>query len=159
MRYPSSFRWIDVSLGPELYILLVLVAFGAMVQTITGFAMGLMIIAGVAALDLISISFAAAVISLISLLNTVIALRHTHRHINREFLVSISVGLTPFLVLGVVVLEFLSRDFYHWLRTILGIVIIAAGLMLMITPKPYASTSKRWVSVGVGSVGGVIAGL
>ncbi len=148
-----------MSLGPELYILLALVAFGAMVQTVTGFAMGLMIIVGVAALDLVSISFAAAVISFISLLNTLIALKDTHRFIDRQFVMAISLGLTPFLVLGVFVLDFLSSDFYHWLRTILGVVIIAAGILLMVTPKPYATLSPRWVSLGVGSIAGVIAGL
>ena len=130
-----------------------------MVQTVTGFAMGLMIIAGVVALDLTSISFAAAVISFISLLNTVIALRQTHKHIDREFVLAISLGLAPLLVGGVLILDYLSSDFYHWLRTILGGVIIAAGFLLMITPRPYDKPSGRWTSVMVGAVGGVIAGL
>lgn len=148
-----------VALDANLLIFLALVAFGATVQTITGFAMGLMIIAGVAALNLTPISFAAAVISLISLLQTLIALRRARKHVNRQFLTWISVGLAPMLILGVFLLDFLSDGFYGVLRTLLGVVIIAAGFMLMVTPQPWEKVSSTWQSGAVGALGGVIAGL
>ena len=65
-------------MDPTQIYFLILVAIGAMVQTITGFAMALIIVGGVAALGLVDLGASAAVVSLISLVNTVVALRHNH---------------------------------------------------------------------------------
>lgn len=146
---------------PEINILLflTLVAIGAVVQTITGFAMGLIIIAGVTALDVADISFSAAVISFISLANTVVALRQSHRHVDLYYLKWITAGMVPFLIVGFLLLEFLSNQYYSSLKTFLGIVIISGGIMLMITPSPFNEVSSR-SSIGfTGVLGGIIAGL
>ncbi|MBT6584783.1 MAG: sulfite exporter TauE/SafE family protein, partial [Gammaproteobacteria bacterium] len=44
-------------------LFLVIVVLGALVQTLTGFAMGLVIVVGVALFDITDIAFAAAVVS------------------------------------------------------------------------------------------------
>ena len=142
-----------------LLVFLALVMFGAAVQTITGFAIGLMIVAGIAALNLVDIAFGAAVISLISLLNTIIALRSTYKLVDWQKVGLISAGLMPLLISGVWILELLSDEFYWVLRRLLGVVIVAAGVMLMVTPKPFAQTSSRLAFVSCGAIGGVIAGL
>ncbi len=136
-----------------------LVAMGAMVQTITGFAMGLIIIAGVTALGLAEISFSAAVVSFISLTNTAVALRHNHRHIDYTYLRQVSFGLLPTLILGVLLLDYLSGQFYELLKPALGVVIIAAGVLLMITPAAYSRESPASSIIGCGMLGGLIAGL
>ena len=120
-----------------------LVALGAVVQTTTGFAMGLIIIAGVTAFEIADISFSAAVVSFISLSNTLIALRHNRRDIDFHYLKWISVGLVPVLIGGVVLLEFLSDQYNDALRILLGVVIIGAGVSLMIAPEPYKEGSSR----------------
>lgn len=140
-------------------LFLALVALGAMVQTITGFAMGLIIMAGVAALGIADISFSAAVVSFISLANTLVALRHTRRSIDRRYLIWISVGLLPGMLLGMVLLIYLAAAYYGLLRSLLGLVIISAGVLLMITPRPYELQSGRYAIIGWGTLGGVIAGL
>jgi uncharacterized membrane protein YfcA len=145
---------------PEINIILflVLVAGGALVQTITGFAMGLIIIAGVTALDIAEISFSAAVISFISLANAAVALRHNHRHIDFHYLKWVSIGLVPMLVVGFVLLDYFSAQYYDLLKKILGIVIIGAGVMLMITPAPYKNQSSKLAIGSCGLLGGLIAG-
>ena len=146
---------------PEINILLflVLVAGGALVQTITGFAMGLLIIAGVTALDIAEISFSAAVISIISLTNTAVALRHNHRHIDTHYLKWVSIALIPVMVGGFILLNYLSTGYYNMLKVLLGIVIISAGVMLMITPAPYRNQSPKLAICSCGVLGGLIAGL
>ncbi len=143
----------------DLLLFLSLVALGAIVQTVTGFAMGLIIIAGVTALGVAEIGFSAAVISFISLANIAVALRRSYRSIDLDYLKWISAGLIPMLVLGFVALDFLSDHYYNYLRTILGVVIIGAGGMLMVTPQPYGTKSSRAAIGFCGVLGGIIAGL
>ncbi|MBD3649321.1 MAG: sulfite exporter TauE/SafE family protein [Pseudomonadales bacterium] len=140
-------------------LFLLLVAVGASVQTMTGFAMGLIVIGGVTALDLAEIQFTAAVISLISLVNTIVALRPTWRFIDFGYFKSVVLGITPMLVVGVLLLELLSRESYELLRSLLGVVIIVAGVMMMLKPKPWERQSPAWAATSVGCAGGIIAGL
>jgi uncharacterized membrane protein YfcA len=125
----------------------------------TGFAMGLIIIAGVTAFNLADISFSAAVVSFISLSNTLIALRHNHRHIDMDYLKWISLGLIPVLIGGVVLLNYLTDLYSEALRILLGIVIIGAGVSLMIAPEPYDQRSSPLGIAACGALGGLIAGL
>lgn len=121
--------------------------------------MGLIIIAGVTAFNLADISFSAAVVSFISLSNTLTALRHNRRHIDLDYLKWISLGLVPILIGGVVLLNYLSDQYSDALRILLGIVIIGAGVSLMIAPESYKQRSSPLAIASCGAVGGLIAGL
>ncbi len=140
-------------------LFLALVAVGAGVQTTTGFAMGLIIMGGVTALGLAEIEFTAAVVSLISLLNTMVALRHTHRSIDFRYFRRVCLGMIPMLICGVLLLEYLSRESYTLLRTFLGVVIISAGTLMMLKPAPWSRRSSGLAATAVGSAGGIIGGL
>ena len=140
-------------------LFLTLVALGAVVQTITGFAMGLIIMAGVALLNIADIAFTAAVVSFISLLNASIALRSGYRMIDWDYVKWITVGLVPSLVAGFILLDYLSRNYYDGLRMLLGVVVVLAGTMLMISPAPFRQRSGPVTTGLCGSVGGLIAGL
>jgi len=143
----------------ELAVFLLFVAVGALVQAITGFAMALIVMGGVTALGLAEIAFSAAVVSLIALVNTTISLRRSYRHVDRRMLLSLVAGLLPFTAIGVVVLGMLSAAFYEGLRLFLGVVIIGAGTILMIQPRPFASVSGRGAIALTGATGGMIGGL
>ncbi|MBQ73992.1 MAG: hypothetical protein CMQ20_03075 [Gammaproteobacteria bacterium] len=136
-----------------------LVVFGAVVQTVTGFALGLIIIAGVTVLGIAEISFSAAVISMIALANVLVALRASRHHIDLEYVKWVSVGLVPAMLIGVILLEFLSTQYYDFLQVLLGVVIICAGVMLMITPAAFEKKSPKPVRALCGMLGGVMAGL
>lgn len=138
---------------------LLLVATGALVQSITGFAMGLIIMGGVTALGVADIAFSAAVVSLISMVNAALALRHTYKFVDTRIWVSMISGLIPLTVVGVVLLELFSARFYEILQVMLGVVIIGAGTSLMIQPRPFSSVSGRHAVVAIGGLGGVIGGL
>ena len=136
-----------------------LVAFGAVVQTVTGFALGLIIIAGVTVLGIAEISFAAAVISFVALANVLVALRASRHHIDLEYVKWVAIGLVPFMLVGVIFLEFLGTQYYNFLKVLLGVVIICAGVMLMITPAAYEKESPKPIRTLCGMLGGVMAGL
>tara|TARA_R110002072_G_scaffold104099_2_gene228423 strand:+ start:3852 stop:4595 length:744 start_codon:yes stop_codon:yes gene_type:complete len=136
-----------------------LVGLGAFIQTIAGFAMGLIVMGGVALFGLVEISAAAAVVSIISLLNVSVALRRTYRYVDRTFVIPIVLGMLPLVVVGVFLLDYWSAENYELLRMVLGIVIVGAGFLLMLKPAPYQKASGPVVSWLIGSVAGLMGGL
>ena len=136
-----------------------MVVIGAVVQTITGFAMGLIIMAGVALFALADIAFAAAVVSFISIVNALVALRSGYRYVDRQLALQLLLGLIPAMGAGFLLLEYLSRNYYELLRLLLGVVVVLAGTSLMIAPSPFAERSDKRSFVFCGVLGGLLAGL
>lgn len=143
----------------ELVVFLGFVVIGALVQAVTGFAMALIIMGAVTALRLAEIAVSAAVVSLIALVNTTVALRRSVSFVDRKAFLALIIGLVPCTALGVVMLGYLSAAFYDGLRLALGIVIIAAGSILMISPRPFESRSGPVATALTGAAGGLIGGL
>jgi uncharacterized membrane protein YfcA len=145
--------------GTETIVFLVLVGLGTMVQSVTGFAMGLIIMGGVTALGVAEITFSAAVVSLISMVNAGLALRHTWRHVDLTFWRHLVAGLVPLTVVGLALLHILATGFTEVLKVLLGVVIILAGGLLMAQPHPFDRPSGCWTTVAIGSAGGLVSGL
>ncbi|MFT4797506.1 MAG: putative membrane protein YfcA [Candidatus Azotimanducaceae bacterium] len=143
----------------EQWVFLVLVAIGALVQTIAGFAMGLIIMGGVALFGLVDISVAAAVVSFIGLLNAAIALRRTYQFVDRALLQPIALGMAPLIIVGVLLLGYWSDTNHGLLKTALGVMIVFAGIMLMLKPNPYADRSETGSSLLIGCTAGIMGGL
>lgn len=140
-------------------LFLLFVAIGAYVQTLTGFAMGLLIMGAVTFLDLAPVAFSAAVVSLLSLLNTILALRYSLKFVDWRIVRQICIGLFPAMLLGVFLLDLLSDAAYVWLRRTLGLVIIMAGTLLILRPQPWRNRSGVLVVSLFGAAGGVIGGM
>jgi len=140
-------------------LFLLLIGLGAFCQTITGFAMALIIMGGVTALDLALVSFSAAVVSIVSLVNVIAALRHSYQQVDRRLLAYLCVGLVPALIGGVVLLGFLSESSHTLLRKILGAVIIMAGLLQLMKPEPWINRSTPVYATLAGCLGGLTGGL
>ncbi len=143
----------------NIVLFLVVVTVGAAVQTLTGFAMGLIIMVCVALLSIADIAFAAAVVSFISLVNALVALRKGHRFIDWRFAGFMIAGLVPAMVIGLYLLSYLSAHNDEMLRLLLGVVVIVAGTSLMIAPTPFQQRSGKLTTVVTGFFGGLLAGL
>ena len=144
---------------PTLGVFLLIVAFAAVTQTITGFAMGLIIVAATAALDLLSILEVTAIISIISMTNTWLVLRQSRRGINTRLLLFISIGLLPSLGAGFIFLDQFGQRLDHFLKTGLGLMVMTAGLFMMLKPAQWSSPSSNPAAIGVGFLGGFFGGL
>ena len=144
---------------PTLAVFLVIVAFAAMTQTITGFAMGLIIVATTAALDLLSILEVTAIISIISMVNTLLVLQKSPRGINVRLLAFISLGLLPSLAVGFLFLDRFGQSLDHFLKTGLGLMVMTAGLLMMLKPAQWSTPSSNQSAVFVGFLGGFFGGL
>lgn len=138
---------------------LAVVVAGVLVQTLTGFAMGLIIMVGVALFSIADIGFAAAVVSFISLVNALVAMRKGHHHIDWQLAGWMLAGLIPAMGLGLYLLTYLSENYYELLRLLLGVVVILAGASLMVSPRPFEARSGNGSYFAFGAVGGVLAGM
>lgn len=132
---------------------------GSYIQTVTGFAFGLIVMGLASVLGLVGLPFAAFVTSLLSLLNTGIALRgHTHQ-VYRPALVAMLSTAIPLTALGLWLLARFSDQDVNTLKLILGATIIASCLLMMIRPRPRTRVSNPAVFAIMGAAAGVLGGL
>ncbi|WP_210396250.1 TSUP family transporter [Motiliproteus sediminis] len=139
--------------------LLLLVAFAAYVQTIAGFAYGLILMGVIGWLKLIPLADAAILVSLTSLVNVLVALRGDWAGINRGTLAAILLGLIPGLLGGIWLLDYLSSETEQTLRLLLGVTLLGGGFLLMLKPTPYRQPSPTWTLGFFGLLGGLGGGL
>ena len=90
------------------YLLAALV--GSYVQSVTGFAMGMIIIAVTVGGGILDVPVITAVVSLISLVNIALALHGRTHHLRRSLLLWLCAGLVPATFLGVFALQVLDSQ-------------------------------------------------
>jgi len=145
--------------GFELGVFLLLVAFASFIQSVTGFALGLVLMGVVTALGLADIVFSAAVVSFIALVNSATAIRTQWRGVDRRALGWLACGFLPLTVVGLALLDYLSASSVALLRLILGVVVVVAGGLLLIQPGQLSQRSGPFAFLLSGSVAGVIGGM
>lgn len=143
----------------QLIPFLLIVALGTYVQTVTGFALGMIVLGCVAQFDLASITFTSVIISILMLANGPIALRGNLQHLDRKAMLWSLTGLFPALISGVLLLNYLSSDFTRILQWILGASIICGGLFIMLKPEPRTKRSSNPSFAVAGAAAGIFGGL
>lgn len=132
---------------------------GSYVQSVTGFAMGMIVIAVVGASGVISLPVLTAAASLITMVNVAVALiGHTHA-IDRRIFVWLGVGQIPAIGVGVALMTRLDSDARGLLQLLLGLFITLGCLSMMIRPTPLKRPSSRLACLGAGIAGGVVGGM
>lgn len=146
-------------MDPSLPLFVLLVALGGYVQSVAGFAMGMILIAGSSALHLYPLPVTAAVVSLVSLLNIALSLRgHLHR-VHRPGLLWVLVGQVPLIAVGVWLLNWLDASEERLLRMLLGTFILAGCGASMVRPKPQKEVSGAPAFLVAGMGGGLLGGM
>jgi uncharacterized membrane protein YfcA len=142
-----------------LLALLLLVGVGAYVQTVTGFAMGLIIMGAATLFDLVPVPFSAVVVTMTSMFNILLALSREHHHIHWRSVVLASLGMAPALILGVLLLDYLSAESTRSLKLLLGLFILVGATLLVLKPHPRQALRVGWRDVLAGGLGGFFGGL
>ena len=142
-----------------LIILLVTVFAGSYLQAVTGFAMGLLIIAVMSAFSLMDIVPLTALVSLLSLVNVLLALIGQRHLVRGRFVLILALGQLPAIVLGVALLEYLNSQAELVLRLLLGLFIVAGSLSMLIQPKLRSQPSAKVSWLVAGFSGGLIGGM
>lgn len=131
----------------------------AYVQTLTGFAFGLLLMGAIALTHLMPLPDAAIVISLLTLANAVVVLGSGWRDIARKSFILSLAGAIPMIVAGYILLEVLASTSLSLLRLTLGMVIILSGLQLVLRTAPIERMSSAPAFVLFGGLGGLMGGL
>lgn len=143
----------------SLLIFLALVLFGSYVQTVAGFALGMILIAGSSALALFPLPVTTAVISLVSMVNIFLALHGHYPRIYRRGVIWLILGQLPFVAVGVALLNYLDASAERVLQGLLGMFILLGCGAMMIRPKPKDVVSGRSAFFAAGVGGGLLGGL
>lgn len=136
-----------------------LVALGSYIQTVTGFAIALVIAGGVTTLGLAPVAFTANIISFVALANTIVAVYNKHSHIDLKIMLYASVGVLLLSGIGLMILHHLSSNSILLLEILLGIVILGSGALLMIRPHPLERISSNYTHLIAGGLAGLLSGM
>jgi uncharacterized protein len=142
-----------------LLLFLMAAALGSYVQAVAGFAMGMIIIAVMAGTGAVPLPLIAAVVSLLSLVNIVFALRGHGHHLDRRLAGWMALGLLPAVGLGVWLLNHLDARAQWVLELLLGTFIVLGSLSMTVRPQPRATVSGAAASLAAGLAGGVLGGM
>ncbi|MGB1189363.1 MAG: TSUP family transporter [Pseudomonadales bacterium] len=140
-------------------VFLFIVAMAAVIQTVTGFAMGLIIVALTTALGLLPILESAAIISILSMVNTVLVLQSTPQRFDPRLFGWVVLGLVPSLIMGFLLLDAFSAVLESALKIVLGVMVIVAGVVMMLSPEPWSERSSNGSALAVGFLGGFFGGI
>ena len=152
--------WND-ALGPPANLLFFLVCVGiaAYVQTLTGFAFGLILLSSVAVFDIVPVTDAANAAMVLTLINTYSFFRADRRPPPWRMMRPALISGACFVVLGVVVLMWLSSQATHWLKIVLGAVICGSAILLMLQTKPRETVSPPAAFSVAGGFAGLLGGM
>lgn len=142
-----------------LTVFLLLVLLGTYVQSVTGFAMGMIVTATVGGSMLLPLPALTAVVSLLSLLNVCLALRGEWRQIHQPLFVWLAVGQLPAIGLGLWLLLTLDATAQQWLYLALGAFVAFGSLSMALRPVPQPAVSKPLPTFMAGVAGGLVGGL
>ncbi|HST93349.1 MAG TPA: sulfite exporter TauE/SafE family protein [Microvirga sp.] len=143
----------------ELLGFLVLAGAAAYAQTLTGFAFGLITMGGIGLTGLLSLPDAAAVVSVLTLVNATQMLLKGWRDVAwREFWLVMATSV-PLLFAGYYLLEWLADTRVGLLRLILGLIIIVSSLQLARKPEPLARKSGDSSFLFFGALAGTMGGM
>lgn len=140
-------------------LILAVIGLASYVQAVIGFGIALIVMGVVSSLNLMSIYDAAIIVSLIAMVNTATSLMKNRSAVRwREVGVSLVFSL-PALALGLYLLDVLSGSHLSILRVVLGITILASGLMLLKPPRAGAVISGLPSFALFGALSGVLGGM
>jgi uncharacterized membrane protein YfcA len=145
--------------GEALALFLAVVAAGAYLQTLTGFALALSLLGAMTSLDLAPLPVTAVVVSLIGLAGSLVALVGQWRAIQWRRLAPIAAGMLPTIGLGVWLLERLATEATGPLQLVLGLFIVAGGALMLLQPPTRERPARRRTGVLAGLLGGLFGGL
>jgi uncharacterized membrane protein YfcA len=140
-------------------VFLAFVALGCFFQAFSGFALGLIVLGAVTALNIAPIPFTVGVISLVTAINSSAALYGHTEEIQRDSLVLIMLGLVPGVAIGFFLLFYLDANLPQLLRLLLGAFILAASVTMVFKPHPRQQASGAFSHLLVGFGGGIFGGL
>ncbi|AXK37945.1 sulfite exporter TauE/SafE family protein [Crenobacter cavernae] len=145
--------------GEMLLPFLALMGVASYFQTVTGFGLGMIVMGATSGLNLAPVASVAAVVSLVTLANSAVALPGKLHHIDWRAVRAATFGILPSIVAGVLLLDYLSSAASDLLQLLLGAVILYGGLGSALRPAPLKERSGDGSFFVSGVFGGLLSGM
>lgn len=147
-------------MGPQSLAGLLAIAFvAAYTQTLTGFALGLIMMGGIGLTGLIPLTDAAVLVSVLVVVNAAQVLLKGWRDIAfRQFFPALGSSIL-FLGGGYWLLNLMASTSLEGLKILLGTVIIISSIQLSLKPAPMLKVSSPLSFAGFGAIAGVMGGM
>ncbi len=140
-------------------ILLLIILVSTYVQTIIGFGLGLIVVSAATVFDIVPVIYSAALVSFTSFFHILVAMKGEWRRVDWRRAKMIIFGLIPGVFLGVQLLELLSHRSTELLKSILGIVVLLAAAVSLVSFRHYRSDPGPARSILFGALGGLGGGM
>lgn len=138
---------------------LVIAALAGYFQTVTGFGLGMIVMGASGGLGVAPVASVAAVVSLMTLINCLVALPGRLHLVEWPAVRAASLGIVPMILVGVLLLDYLSGAASTLLKGLLGLVVLYGGVSLLWRPgRRSAPSSPRSFAV-YGGLSGLLGGL
>ncbi|MEQ6890575.1 TSUP family transporter [Halomonas sp. CS7] len=128
-------------------------------HTVSGFGLGMIVMGAAGGLGVASVPVLAAVVSLVTLVNSAVALPGRWRGLGVHRIVALAVGIVPSIVLGVWLLSWLDATFTVLLTLLLGALVLFGGISIGLRPRPLYAESPSWTFAVSGVLTGLCGGL
>lgn len=145
--------------GWQIAAFLLCAAAATCAQSVTGFALALILLGVSGLLELAPLADVANVATVMSLANAAIWLRGTGKSLDRPALWSTIPASIVGTAAGVALLAWLSANVVTALRLLLGLVVIACALVVLLRSEPLARRSGSLAFAGFGLLSGLLGGL
>lgn len=139
--------------------LLVLAGVAAYMQTLTGFAFGLIMMGGIGLSGLMPLPEAAVLVGCMVLVNAAQVLARGWRDIAWPEFWPVIISSLATLAAGYWLLGVMVSASIDWLKMVLGVIIIASSLQLALKPQPLTVRSSSASFAFFGAVAGLMGGL
>jgi len=141
------------------FVLWLLVLGASWLQSLTGFAFGLIVMSGVGLFKVMSLSEAAIITGILTILNCVLVLYREMPFIHYRLLVLVMLASLPGLALGYGLLHWLESSRIMVLQLILGFIIVIAALQMLWHSNAQQKPATGWSFMLSGLTSGIMAGM
>lgn len=136
----------------SIVLFVLIAAMAAFVQTMTGFAFGLIMMGAIALFGLLTLTDAATLIGILVLVNAAqMLLLGGWRHVALRSLGLTLCGTLPAILVGYALLEWLADTRVDMLKMVLGLVIMASSLQVAMRPEPLPRLSPPGRCLRIGA--------
>jgi len=139
--------------------LMLLLGFATYFQTVTGFGLGMIVLGGASGFGLAPVASVAILVSLVTLMNSALALPGTLHHIDWRAVRAATLGILPSVVIGVLLFDYLNGAASNLLHLLLGVVVLYGGIGSALRPAPKAERSGDTGFFFSGIFGGLLSGM
>ncbi|AKM31162.1 hypothetical protein AB870_15095 [Pandoraea faecigallinarum] len=139
--------------------LMLLLGFATYFQTVTGFGLGMIVLGGASGFGLAPVASVAILVSLVTLINSALALPGTWHLIDWRAVRAATLGIVPSVVAGVLLFDYLNGTASNILHLLLGAVVLYGGIGSAIRPAPRTERAGDAGFFFSGIFGGLLSGM